>query len=72
LDLAHAVTPRSPRGTGAVPDPPARPLLEWGATAAGCRTGLASRDRGDPRDDDPPEVAVLCPDCWEREFGESE
>jgi hypothetical protein len=23
----------------------------------------------DPRDDDPPEVAVFCPSCAEREFG---
>jgi hypothetical protein len=25
--------------------------------------------RDDPRDDDPPEVAVFCPRCAEREFG---
>ena len=24
----------------------------------------------DPRDDDdPPEVVMFCPECWEREFG---
>jgi hypothetical protein len=22
----------------------------------------------DLRDDDPPEVVMFCPDCWEREF----
>jgi hypothetical protein len=26
----------------------------------------------DPRDDDPPKVVILCPVCWEREFGESD
>lgn len=25
----------------------------------------------DPRDEDPPEVAILCPACAEREFGNS-
>jgi hypothetical protein len=24
----------------------------------------------DPRDDDPPEVVMFCPECWDREFGE--
>jgi hypothetical protein len=23
----------------------------------------------DLRDDDPPEVVILCPECWDREFG---
>jgi hypothetical protein len=23
----------------------------------------------DLRDDDPPEVVMFCPECWEREFG---
>jgi hypothetical protein len=23
----------------------------------------------DQRDDDPSEVVMFCPDCWEREFG---
>jgi hypothetical protein len=34
--------------------------------APGWRAYLAK----DPRDDEPPEVAVLCPECAEWEFGE--
>jgi hypothetical protein len=26
----------------------------------------------DLRDDDPPEVLILCPECWDREFGASD
>jgi len=40
-----------------------------------CRRESASGSRwraylaDDPRDDDPPEVALYCPSCAEREFG---
>ena len=36
-------------------------------TSVGCRWRAYLAD--DPRDDDPPEVAVFCPSCAEREFG---
>jgi hypothetical protein len=34
--------------------------------ALGWRADIAD----DLRDDDPPYVAVFCPECWEREFGD--
>jgi hypothetical protein len=57
-----------------MPEPLAEPLLcaEYGAAASGNADGWTAEIGDDPRDDDPPEVVILCPECWRREFGESE
>jgi hypothetical protein len=44
---------------------------ECGALAAEGAEGWKAEIGDDLRDDDPPEVVILCPDCWKREFGES-
>jgi hypothetical protein len=43
--------------------------VECGAVAADPADGWKAEIGNDPRDDDAPEVVILCPECWEREFG---
>jgi hypothetical protein len=45
--------------------------VECGATASGNAKDWKAEIGDDLRDDDPPEVVILCVDCWKREFGES-
>jgi hypothetical protein len=54
-----------------MPEPIAEPLVckECGTTASGNAEGWKAEIADDLRDDDPPEVVILCPRCWEREFG---
>jgi len=40
--------------------------MECGATASGKADGWRA-ELGSPHHED--EVVILCPDCWEREFG---
>jgi hypothetical protein len=43
--------------------------VECGTIAAQRAESWKAEIGDDPRDDDPPEVVILCPECWRREFG---
>jgi hypothetical protein len=56
-----------------MPEPPTGALIraESGTTASGHAKHWKAEIGDDLRDDDPPEVVILCPVCWQREFGDS-
>jgi hypothetical protein len=43
---------------------------ECGMVARDQADGWKAEIGDDVRDHDAPEVVILCPDCWEREFGD--
>jgi hypothetical protein len=43
---------------------------ECGKVAVAEAEGWKAEIADDPRDDDAPEVVILCPECWAREFGD--
>jgi hypothetical protein len=45
---------------------------ECSVTPTGPVQGWKAELGEDPREDDGPEVVILCPGCWEREFGDLE
>jgi hypothetical protein len=45
--------------------------VECGRIAPAAAIGWKADIGDDLRDDDPSEVVMFCPECWEREFGES-
>jgi hypothetical protein len=51
----------------------AEPLVcvECGTRAPLDAAGWKADIGDDPRDHDPPEVVLFCPECWAREFGAS-
>ena len=42
--------------------------IECGRSAPSDAQGWKAEIGDDLRDDDPPEVVMFCPECWDREF----